>query len=173
MGGTATKNFKYVGIDIEKKSDYTIKISQNLRNNYQPWKSQEQREYPDRRGEEHHEEDSRKAWLARKTDKTQYAVLPSGNVHKVYKRSDKWIDKCSKSSKESFTEKCYITINDLGLFEGWKIERSTDAAHGHLLDISLIMIRGAGESIAPLSWMSSNIKRVCGTTMKVKTMALV
>ena len=80
--------------------------------------------------------------------------------------------------KRVLTQKIYTTFNDLTPIEGWKIEGSTNMAHGnlqekHLTQAVVFMIRVAGIFIVTLSWMSNKFERICGSTMEADTMVLV
>ena len=184
MGKTASSTFKYVGMEIEQREDFSIKMSQEEYVKEIEMIVIDPGRAKDKENDMTEEEKStlRKTagkigWLGRQT---RPDVLFSQVEMSTKFLRGKVLDlvNAQKAVKKVFTQKNFIVIKDLGPFEGWKIEGSTDGAHRNLQEAystqaTVIMIRGAGDSIAPLSWMCNKIKRICGSTMEAETIALV
>ena len=184
MGKTASKQFKYVGLEVEQMDDFSIKVSQE---GYA--KDIEMVHIDPRRKKEKNEQLTeeeksllRKAagklgWLGRQTRPDLLFSQVEMSTRFVRGTVEDLIN-AQKAVKRVSTQRNFIHFKSLGPVTGWKIEVSTDAAHRNLQDAYstgalVILIRGEGDSIAPLFWQCNKIQRICGSTLEAEMLALV
>ena len=168
MGKTASKHFKYVGLELEQKEDFSIVASQ------EDYAKKIEMIYIDparkkNRGENLTDEEKSKlrkvagsiGWLGRQTRPDVLFSQVEMSTRFIRGTVDDLVN-AQKAVKKVSSQKNFIIFKDLGPVDGWKIEVSTDAAHRNLqeaysTEAVVIMIRGKEDTIAPLSWQCNKI----------------
>ena len=184
MGKTASKQFKYVGLEVEQLEEYSIKVSQEGYAKDIEMIHIDPRRKIDKNEQLTEEEKSqlrktagKLGWLGRQTRPDLLFSQIEMSTRFVRGTVEDLIN-AQKAVKRVTSQRNFIHFKSLGPVTGWKIEVSTDAAHRNLQDAYstgalVVLIRGEGDSLAPLSWQCNKIQRICGSTLEAEMLALV
>ena len=185
MGKVEEKKFRYVGFDIEQKSE-GIYIDQS---HYAEEKIEVFDVSPDRSKDQEAELTGEEKSMLRKCA-GKIGWLARGSrpdlIFSQIEMSTKFINgkvrdliQASKVMRKVKSSDAFFLIRSLGPVSAWTIEVWTDASLSNLNDgvnstgaTLVLLVNGAGDC-APVVWQANKIKRIVGSTLEAECLALV